>query len=229
MSTTKTAVKGKITLSIHEAKELVEVNLIGTMDPYCSCEMGKEKFKTKVHTDGGKTPKWEQDFIFNLDGYKEDYTLHLTLYASKFVSDTKLARCDINMDKLLETENAQWIQVVDPDAFKKIAGYIKITAKFVGSGMSSKKTEEKSTVSTSSSSNTTQQKVVVVQQQQQQQKIVYVQQPTQQVVYQQQQPQVVYVQQQTTQPQIIYQQPNQQQQIVYTQQVQYPNVQFQYR
>jgi hypothetical protein len=41
-------------------------------------EGDKEKFKTKVHHNGGTAATWEQSFIFNLEG-KEDY-LHIVCH-----------------------------------------------------------------------------------------------------------------------------------------------------
>jgi Ca2+-dependent lipid-binding protein len=215
---TKLELKGKFYVTICEAKDLVDPNLFGTMDPYVEIECCKDKFKTKVHQDGGKAPKWDAAFVFNLDGKQAD-DCHVAIYHKGLVTDTKVGRCDLSIQSLCEDGKEHWYQVVDPSNFKKMAGQIKISAKFEGTGLPQKQTTTTASTTTASTTTAVQQpRVVVVQQPVQQPQVVYqqqVQQPqvmmtsTGQLVYVQQQPQVVYQQQ----PQVVY--TTQGQQVIY--------------
>jgi hypothetical protein len=190
---------GKLTVTVNQANELRDMQSIGKQDPYALLKVGGESFKTKTHEDGGRNPKWEQAYLFNLDG-KEEF-LHLTVWDYNSVKDELIGRSDVSLMALASSTDAQWFQVIDPDNFKKSVGKVQLTCKFEGTGVPKKEQAQ-----------------AIVQQQQQQQQQQYAQQYAQQpqVVYVQQ-PQVVYVQQPQVvyvpapQPQVVYQPPVQQQ------------------
>jgi Ca2+-dependent lipid-binding protein len=51
-----------MTVLIKEARNLRNTQTFGTQDPYVKVSLGKSKFKTKVHDDGGKMGKWNERF-----------------------------------------------------------------------------------------------------------------------------------------------------------------------
>jgi len=125
--------KGKLTITVIEAKELKDTELIGKMDPYTTVEIGKEKFKTKVQKKAGKTPHWNQTFIFNLEG-KED-ALHVNVFDEELISDDHIGRVDIPLTKLVATNAAVWYQLIDRNDFHKVTGQLAIRVdSFVGTG-----------------------------------------------------------------------------------------------
>ena len=55
-------IEGTLKLTVHQAKELRDMETFGKQDPYCKIIIGEEKQQTKVHTDGGKSASWEESF-----------------------------------------------------------------------------------------------------------------------------------------------------------------------
>jgi hypothetical protein len=249
--------KGKLTVEVKEAKELYNTELLGKMDPFATLKMenSKEEFSTKIHKDGHRTPKWEQSFIFNMEG-KEDI-LHVFVMDKDLVGSGTVGRLDINLKQLKMGE--MWHNIVSKDDFSKVHGKILLKFAFQGTGLADQGSA--STLSVASKPAVTQAPVQIAQVQQQtmfkphhvqqqvqqpvqvqQQPPQYVQQP--QVVVQQQQrtisfqPQVyqqpimtqptIYVPQVQTQPQVIYQQPQMfQPQVQFVQQQQQPQIIYQ--
>lgn len=48
------------------AKGLKNVETLGKMDPYLKLIVGGQTFKTRVESDAGKTPVWNQTFTINV-------------------------------------------------------------------------------------------------------------------------------------------------------------------
>jgi len=191
--------KGKLTITAIEAKELHDVLTLGTMDPFARIEIGAEKLSTKVHKSGGKKPSWNQSFVFNLEG-KEDKA-HIYVLSKGMLSDTAIGRVDVPLDQLARSTAPTWYQLVDVNNFSKIAGNICVTVQFTGTGGPAPAPAPAAQVAVAAQPQIKvvyQQPQVVYQQPQvvyqQPQQVVYAAQP-QQVVYQQPAPQVVYAQQ----------------------------------
>jgi hypothetical protein len=174
--------KGKLTLTVHRGEELRDVQLIGKQDPYCELTIGSEKFKTKVHDDGGKNPVWNQAFLFNLDGKSDK--LSVLIKDKEVLSDRNIARVDIPLMTLLKEEKQQKIQVYNPENFTQVAGSLYVTAQFEGTGGPEKPKPAAAAAPAPTPVVAPQQQVVYV---------VAAPQP-QQVVYAAPQPQVVYQQ-----------------------------------
>jgi len=45
-------------IAVVEAKELRDVQTIGTQDPYCKVKLAKKEYKSRVHDNGGKKATW---------------------------------------------------------------------------------------------------------------------------------------------------------------------------
>ena len=56
---------GKLKINVHEARFEKDVESFGTQDPYVKIKTRMQEFQTKVHTDGGVNPKWEE--VFEVD------------------------------------------------------------------------------------------------------------------------------------------------------------------
>jgi Ca2+-dependent lipid-binding protein len=61
-----TPYNGTLTITILEAKQLFNAELVGKQDPYCIVSVGGRKKQTKVHKNGGTAPKWGGSFSFNI-------------------------------------------------------------------------------------------------------------------------------------------------------------------
>jgi hypothetical protein len=107
------------------------------MDPYCKVELCKQQYKTKVHKKGGSQAKWEQSFTFTLLNVADKEVIHFQVWDEDILSDDKIGRADLPLSSLAlytDKKDGAWVQLVDFDNFKKIAGYIRVGVKFEGSG-----------------------------------------------------------------------------------------------
>jgi Ca2+-dependent lipid-binding protein len=84
---------GRLTITLKYGKDLAEKD-VGKQDPYCKIHIAntKEKYKSKVHSKGGKNPVWDQSFIFNLKGVKVSEIFHLTCWDEDMLSDDYWSR-----------------------------------------------------------------------------------------------------------------------------------------
>jgi len=197
MAATAAPIVGTLTTTVVKGLELRDVVTLGTMSPYIKLHVGKESFQTKAHEKGGRTPTWNQAFIFNLDG--KEVAVHLVAYNKGTLSDDVIGRVDIPISNLVKASAETSFDLVNPADFKKIAGKIIIKTEYKNPNA-----PQQPAVTQPTTVAPTQPKVVVMAQPQ----VVY-QQP--QVVYAQPgggmmaQPQMVY-----GQPQMVYAQPGQQ-------------------
>jgi hypothetical protein len=123
---------GKLHVTVFEAKELPDANLIGKMSVYCELSCGPEKFKTTTDKNCGVNANWNQAFIFNLNGAEDQ--LHVVLVADGTIGDNKLGRLDIKLDQLLKTKQNTWHNLVSPTNFTKAAGAILLQCYMEGAG-----------------------------------------------------------------------------------------------
>jgi len=186
--------KGKLTITVIEVKDLKDTELIGKMDPYVKLECGKEHHKTKTMKHAGRNATFNQTFIFNLEG-KED-SLHIHVMDEELISDDHVGRVDIPLQKAASITDKFWYQLVDRNDFHKMTGQVCVQVSFVGTGLAhaaaAPAKEEHHHAHHAAAA------PVVVQQQQMQQQpqVVYAQQPQPQMMMMgQQQPQMVYAQQ----------------------------------
>src|SRR5438552_16458685 len=112
------SLEGHFEVTVLEAKDLYNTQLLSTQDPYCKVECDQESFKTKVHTDGGKQAKWNQTFLFNLSGANTNQDMiHFKVKHKGTLSDTKIGRSDYKIVDLIkkqkESNGPFWIGIVD--------------------------------------------------------------------------------------------------------------------
>jgi Ca2+-dependent lipid-binding protein len=118
-------------VTVHKAENLKNTELFGKMDPYVQVKIGGETQTTRVHKKGGKTPTWEQQFLFNLTGVPaKENTLHIVVYNKETLSDDYVGRGDVVVEQLLaKGGQAAWYQLVDPSNFRKMCGKLLLTCK----------------------------------------------------------------------------------------------------
>jgi len=135
MSDSKGVLNGRLTITVVDGKDLSEKD-IGKQDPYCKLHIGSEKYKTKTHQRGGRTPSWEQAFLFSLKDVKTSEPLHIVCLDEDTIIDDTIGRVDIQLTQLLAArgKGKTYFQLVDKDNFKKIAGYIGLVVEFEGTG-----------------------------------------------------------------------------------------------
>jgi hypothetical protein len=129
-------INGRLTVTLYEAKELHGEDF-GKMDPFAKVELCKQQYKTKVHKKGGDKATWGQSFTFTLLNVADTEVIHFQVWDEDLLSDDKVGRADLPLSSLAihtDKKDGAWVQLVDFDNFKKIAGYIRIGVKFEGSG-----------------------------------------------------------------------------------------------
>lgn len=69
--------EGILTLRPLEGKLTRDTEVFGSMSPYITFMFGTNKYKTKVHSSGGKTPKWTDEFKFEVKDITEEMTMRV--------------------------------------------------------------------------------------------------------------------------------------------------------
>lgn len=62
-------------MEVVQALMTKDMELIGEMDPYVVLKYQNQKFRTRVHGEGGKTPVWNQTFSIVIKGKTEDINI----------------------------------------------------------------------------------------------------------------------------------------------------------
>ena len=73
-STTVSEIKigGLLKIKVKEGRLFRDTETFGKMDPYCMLEFRDHKFKTRVHKDGGKNPRWGDEFEVRVNDLHEE-------------------------------------------------------------------------------------------------------------------------------------------------------------
>ena len=58
---------GKLTRDVDTFGKMVSINFVKIKDPYCMITIGTQKYRTKTHEDGGKSPAWNESFIHRVN------------------------------------------------------------------------------------------------------------------------------------------------------------------
>jgi hypothetical protein len=109
-----TTFNGTLAVTISDAQHLT-VQRGSQQDPYClvtlgssgakrfleGSALGKERFKTKVHTNGGQHPIWNESHNFNLKNMKLDSHLKVKLYDKDTLKDDYIGLAQIDLQELL--------------------------------------------------------------------------------------------------------------------------------
>jgi len=127
--------KGQLTLTVHRAQNLRNVQLLGKQDPYVNIIFREYSYKTKVHEKAGATPVWEQSFLFEVDNSQDQQINFLVYDKEQLKADNSIGRVDPTLGALLMKKNReQMLQLVFMENFHKIAGELFVTVKYTGTG-----------------------------------------------------------------------------------------------
>eukprot|EP00347_Sterkiella_histriomuscorum_P008348 403345445 len=66
---------GSLTIKVVEGKLTRDTETFGKMDPFVQIEYNGNKYKTRVHQGGGKTPSWNHEIQLHVGGLNDDLTL----------------------------------------------------------------------------------------------------------------------------------------------------------
>jgi hypothetical protein len=129
------SIVGSLTLHIHYAERLTDVQTFGKQDPYVVVKTGIQEFKTPVCNDGGRNPKWEVTFSFNLAGGED--MIHFTVKDKEVIKDRNIAGAVIPLRQLITPNGRKSVNLVSCDNSSKNLGILWVSTNFmpvVGAG-----------------------------------------------------------------------------------------------
>jgi hypothetical protein len=119
-----------MTIRIHKAQKLHDTHTFGKQDPVCALELGEFKKQTKVHTDGGRDPVWEEEFTHQLTGF--ELKLALTVKHKGTVTDDLIGSADIPLSQFLCGDlEPTWYRLGREGKGHVFAGEVLVSSKFV--------------------------------------------------------------------------------------------------
>jgi len=121
-------ITGTLTVTCVKGLDLNDIQTLGKMSPFTKLSVGKESFSTKQHEKAGKTPTWNQAFIFNLDG--KEVALHVIVYNKGTLGDGIIGRVDVPISNLVKASAETSFDLVNPSDFKKSAGKIVLKTEY---------------------------------------------------------------------------------------------------
>jgi Ca2+-dependent lipid-binding protein len=122
--------EGILTIKLREGKLTHDTEFMGKMSPYCTITFKNQKFKTKIHHEGGKKPIWEDEFQLEVLSPTEELTLRCwdqDLTTSDAVGFTKIKMSSLIINCGVE----DWFTIMFDN---KPAGEILIKSTFVPKG-----------------------------------------------------------------------------------------------
>eukprot|EP00457_Paulinella_chromatophora_P006030 gb/GEZN01006048.1/.p1 GENE.gb/GEZN01006048.1/~~gb/GEZN01006048.1/.p1 ORF type:complete len:481 (-),score=109.56 gb/GEZN01006048.1/:241-1683(-) len=123
---------GKLQVTLLEAKDLTSTTMLGTMSPYAECKVGKDQWTSQVDSGGGRTPKWNQSYIFNVQSLTADTLLGIVLLHSKIGFDDKIGRVDLKFSTLAQNDGKTvWYKLVSTSNFNKVVGSLSLNTSFL--------------------------------------------------------------------------------------------------
>lgn len=63
---------GLLKIKVKEARLFRDTETFGKMDPYCILQFPYNKYRTKTHKNGGKNPKWTDEFEVRVVDLKDE-------------------------------------------------------------------------------------------------------------------------------------------------------------
>mmetsp|Transcript_35737 Transcript_35737/g.69039 ORF Transcript_35737/g.69039 Transcript_35737/m.69039 type:complete len:398 (-) Transcript_35737:79-1272(-) len=94
--------RGTLKVTVSEAKNLRNTEMIGKQDPYCVLKFGSETKKTKVHKNGGKQATWNQIFEFDVDEQKmAQWVFQIAVWDKETFSDDLVGRKNFSLQEVL--------------------------------------------------------------------------------------------------------------------------------
>jgi hypothetical protein len=98
----------KIKVKVIEGKELSKGSMFDKSDPYCALYAGHQKFKTRVHDDGGSKPVWNQEFTLDCD-HRDSFELEV-FDKENLGADKSMGKAKVLIANVLKNEREDtWI------------------------------------------------------------------------------------------------------------------------
>ena len=117
---------GVLFLTVKEARLTRDTETFGKMDPYCKIDINGHVFKTRVHQNGGKNPRWGDQFEIPVSSMNDDIKFHVMdedVTSSDFIGMTVLKVSSLTLNNGVN----DWFEVT----YKaKSAGSVHLQSRF---------------------------------------------------------------------------------------------------
>ena len=97
-------------MTVVEARLEKDAQTFGTQDPYVEIEHRMERFKTKVCTDGGKEPQFNETFDYDVKYVGDDFTMRI-MNKNVIQNDDLLGEATIKISGLCFEGMDEWWRV----------------------------------------------------------------------------------------------------------------------
>ena len=94
------ATAGSLEVTVVEARVLTDLNTFSSMKPYVQIEHRMERHMTKVDSDGGKEPKFNETFTFDVKYIGDDFHMRIVNKGGMMSSDEVMAEATIKISGL---------------------------------------------------------------------------------------------------------------------------------
>ncbi|MCO5597581.1 hypothetical protein L7F22_051660 [Adiantum nelumboides] len=91
--------EGTVEIEIIKGHDLKDVEAFGKSDPYVTLAIGGQKRRSKTINDGGKSPVWNESFLFEIPDGPHDLDIHV-FDQEKHGSDEAMGSVNISLIKL---------------------------------------------------------------------------------------------------------------------------------
>jgi len=119
--------KGKLTVTVHGAKDLQSVQMMGKMDPYCVVTLGDQSIKGTICRKGGKRPFWNETIVFGTT--TEPVCIIQMMDKDTITADDTIGVCEIDLQEVKEEgRQAKWLEL---HYKRKLAGEILVESIFM--------------------------------------------------------------------------------------------------
>ena len=93
------ATAGKLHVTVVEARVETDLNTFSSMSPYVMIEHRMQRFMTKADSDGGKEPKFNETFVFDVKYIGDDFNMKL-MSKNTLSSDSEMGESIIKVSGL---------------------------------------------------------------------------------------------------------------------------------
>ncbi|ETW02441.1 hypothetical protein H310_05954 [Aphanomyces invadans] len=101
----------ELQVRVKAATNLRDVQFIGKQDPFCEVRLSGRVFRTRTHDNGGKNPRWDDSFVFNVVDPQNEQLI-IVIKDSNWVSDEFIGTCNVPVNAFLHGQLVdQWYPV----------------------------------------------------------------------------------------------------------------------
>lgn len=128
--------KGSFEITVLEAKELKDVQMIGKMDPFAKVTFGKKSYRGETHSDADQTPKWEnaKTHKFEFTGLPEvdDEVVSIEIVNDNLLVNSRIGEGTIKVEDIMnhKEETKQWVTLTRKGGTQP-AGEVYVQTKFI--------------------------------------------------------------------------------------------------